>query len=128
MRYQFIQKHQGQFRTPLLLRMLDVSASAFYQWQKRPMSRRARQKELLVAPICELFHASKVRYGSPRIHRDLLAAGIRCSQKRVARLMKEQEIVARKPRRFVGTTDSGHALPLAQNLLNRQYQVEAVSG
>jgi len=128
MRYQFIQEHQGQFRTTILLRMLDVSASAFYGWQKRPVSQRARQKERLVAQISELFHASKARYGSPRIHRDLQAAGIRCGQKRVARLMKEQNLVVRKPRRFVATTDSGHAFPVGQNLLNRQYQVEAVAG
>jgi transposase InsO family protein len=126
MRYQFVQQHQGQFRTTILLRMLDVSASAFYGWQKRPVSQRVQQKELLVARIGELFHASKARYGSPRIHRDLQAAGIRCSQKRVARLMKEQNLVVRKLRRFVATTDSGHALPVGQNLLNREYQVEAV--
>ena len=66
--------------------------------------------------------------GSPRIHRDLQALGIQCSQKRVARLMKEQNLVVRKPRKFMATTDSGHALPIAQNLLNRQYQVEAVAG
>lgn len=128
MRYQFIQGHQGQFRTTILLRVLDVSASAFYQWQKRPVSQRARQKELLAARIGEFFHASKARYGSPRIHQDLKAAGIGCSQKRVARLMKEQNLMVRKPRRFVATTDSGHAFPIGQNLLNRQYQVEAVAG
>jgi putative transposase len=128
MRYQFIQEHQGQFRTTLLLRMLDVSASAFYGWQKRPVSPRARQKELLVARIGELFYASKARYGSPRIHRDLQTLGIRCSRKRVARLMKEHNLTVRKPRRFVTTTDSGHAFPVGQNLLNREYQVESVSG
>jgi transposase InsO family protein len=128
MRYQFIQEHRGQFRMTVLLRVLGVSASAFYQWQKRLVSQRARHKELLVAQICELFEQSKGRYGSPRIYRDLQALGIKCSQKRVARLMKEQNLVMRKPRKFVATTDSGHALPVAQNLLNREYQVEAVAG
>jgi len=128
MRYHFIQEHQGQFRTTILLRMLNVSASAFYGWQKRPVSQRVRQKELLVAQIGELFYASQARYGSPRIHQDLQALGIRCSQKRVARLMKEQTLVVRKPRRFVATTDSGHTFPVAQNLLNRQYRVEVVAG
>ena len=92
------------------------------------MSQRARQKKLLVAQICELFHESKGRYGSPRIHRDLQALGIKCSQKRVAGLVKEQNLVARPPRKFVATTASGHAFPVAQNLLNREYQVEAVAG
>lgn len=128
MRYQFIREHQGQFRLTILLRMLGVCASAFYQWQKRPVSQRAQQKAILAAHICELFHQSKRRYGSPRIHRDLRALGIRCSQKRVARLMREQDLVVRKLRKFVTTTDSDHAFPVAQNLLNRQYQVDAVAG
>jgi transposase InsO family protein len=128
MRYQFIQEHQGQFRMTVLLRVLGVSASAFYQWQKRPESQRARQKKQLATQVCESFHASKKRYGSPRIHRDLQALGIKCSQKRVARLMKQQNLMVRKPRRFVATTDSGHAFPVAHNLLNRQHQVEVVAG
>ena len=105
MRYQFIQKHQGQFRITILLRVLAVSPSAFYQWQNRPESVRARQKKQLKAQVCELFNQSKGRYGSPRIHRDLQALGIKCSQKRVARLMKEQHLWVRKPRRFVATTE-----------------------
>ena len=112
----------------VLLRVLGVCASAFYYWQKRPTSQRAQQKELLVTQIGELFHASQARYGSPRIHQDLQALGIQCSQKRVARLMKEQNLVLRKPRRFVATTDSGHVFPVAPNLLNREYQVESVAG
>ena len=128
MRYQFIQQHQGQFRMTVLLRVLSVSASAFYQWQKRPESQRARQKKQLASQVCEFFHASEGRYGSPRIHRDLQALGIQCSRKRVAQLMKEQDLMVRKPRRFVATTDSRHTLPVAQNLLNREYQIEAVAG
>jgi transposase InsO family protein len=93
----------------MLLRILGVSASAFYRWQKgwkkQPVSQRARQMELLVGQICKLFGESKGRYGSPRIHRDLLALGIRCSQKRVAWLMKEQNLVVRLSRRFVATTE-----------------------
>ena len=128
MRYQFIQEHQGQFRLTILVRMLGVSSSAFYQWQKRPVSQRAQHKQHLMAHICELFEESKGRYGSPRIYRDLQALGIQCHQKRVAQLMREQNLVVRKARRFVATTDSGHAFPVAQNLLNREYQVEAVAG
>lgn len=128
MRYQFIQEHREQFRITVLLRVLGVSASAFYQWHKRPVSQRVQHKQLLVEHICELFKQSKGRYGSPRIHRDLQALGIRCSQKRVARLMQEHNLAVRTTRRFVATTDSGHALPVAPNRLNRQYQVDAVAG
>ena len=128
MRYHFIQKHNGQFQNSAMFRVLGVCASAFYRWQERPVSQREQQKETLVAHIRELFEESDGRYGSPRIHRDLQALGIKCSPKRVARLMKEQRLVAHKPRRFVVTTDSNHAFPVAQNLLNRQFQVEDVAG
>ncbi len=128
MRYQFIQDHQGQFRQCILFRVLGVSSSAFHSWKKRPVSQPKQQKETLVTHIKEVFHASDRRYGSPRIHRDLQGLGIRCSQKRVAQLMKEHRLVAYKPRKFVVTTDSNHAFPLAQNLLNREYQVENVAG
>ena len=81
-----------------------------------------------MAHINELFEESDRRYGSPRIHRDLKGLGIKCSQKRVAQLMKEQRLVAHQPRKFVVTTDSNHAFPVAQNLLNREYQVKNVAG
>jgi hypothetical protein len=64
MRYQFIQQHRGQFRISVLLRVMGVSASAFYQWQKRPVSQRAVQKQQLMAQISELFEQSHGRYGS----------------------------------------------------------------
>jgi len=128
MRYEFIQEHQRQFQMIILLRVVGVSGSAFYQWQKRPRSQRAQHKKELGTHIRALFQQNKGRYGSPRIHRDLQALGIKCSQKRVARLMREQNLVVRPRRKFVATTDSGHAFPIAQNLLNREYQVEAVAG
>jgi putative transposase len=128
MRYHFIQKHRGQFRNSIMFRVLGVRASAFYKWQKRPVSQRQQQKADLAAHINELFHNSDGRYGSPRIHRDLKAEGIKCSPKRVAQIMREQHLVAHQPRKFVVTTDSNHAFPVAQNLLNRQFQVEDLAG
>lgn len=127
MRYHFIQEHQGQFQNNAMFRLLGVCASAFYRWQKRPVSQRQQQNQQLAAHICELFEESDERYGSHRIHRDLQALGIKCSPKRGARLMKEQRLVARKPPKFVVTTDSNHAFPVAQNVLNRKFQVEAVA-
>ena len=111
-----------------MFRVLGVRASAFYRWKKRPVSQRQQQRETLAIHIKELFHDSEGRYGSPRIYRDLKAVGLKCSPKRVAQIMREQRLVAHKPRKFVVTTDSNHAFPVAQNLLNREYQVENVDG
>jgi transposase InsO family protein len=128
MRYQFIQNHQGQFRQRILFRVLGVSSSAFHSWKKRGVSVRAQHKADLVAHIGEIFQDSEGRYGSPRVHLELQAAGVHCSKNRVAHLMKEQHLVARKPRKFIVTTDSNHTFPVAQNRLNREYQVEAIAG
>lgn len=128
MRYQFIQNHQGQFRQCILFRVLGVSSSAFHNWKKRGVSPRVQQKAELVAHISQIFKDSQGRYGSPRVHLELQATGVRCSQNRVAHFMKEHYLVARKPRRFVTTTDSNHAFPVAQNRLNREYQVESIAG
>ncbi len=67
--------------------------------------------------------ASKRRYGSPRVHGELLASGERCGRKRVARLMRVDGLRAKKNRRFRVTTDSSHSYILAPNLLSRQFDV-----
>ena len=133
MRYHFIQEHQDQFQNSVMFRVLGVRASAFYTWKKRPVGQRQQQRETLATHIKELFQDSEGRYGSasrlsgsPRIHRDLQALGIKCSPKRVAQIMNAQRFVAHKPRKFVVTTDSNHAFPVARNVLNREYQVEKV--
>jgi len=76
MRYLFIQQHQDQFQMTVLLRVAGVSASAFYQWQKRPMSQPAQHKKELATHISALFQENKGRYGSPRIHRELQASRV----------------------------------------------------
>jgi transposase InsO family protein len=72
------------------------------------------------------FDASNQRYGSPRIHRDLREEhDEHVSRKRVIRLMQEEGVKARQRKRFVCTTDSDHDLPVAANLLNREFTAEA---
>ena len=111
-----------------MCRVLNVSSSGYYSWRVRPLSYHEQQDQQLGEEIRQIFQESQGRYGSPRIHQELQAQGIRCSEKRVARLMREQQLAAHKPRRFMATTDSAHAFPVADNLLNREYQVEVVSG
>ena len=110
-----------------MCRVLQVSPSAYYAWSQRPVSAHQQRDEFLGLLIHQIHEESCGRYGSPRIYHELRAQGIRCSQKRVARLMHEHHLVARKRRRFVSTTDSRHAHPVAQNVLNREYQVEVVA-
>jgi len=111
-----------------MCRVLGVSRSGYYVWLNRPTNQHAQEDATLSEQIRILYQESGARYGSPRIHRELQAKGIFCGKKRVARLMREQQLRASKPRRLVATTDSSHAFPIAANVLDRQYQVEAVAG
>jgi transposase InsO family protein len=109
-----------------ICRVLGVSTSGYYAWCRRPESAHARRDRQLKVLVRASFSASKQRYGSPRIHRDLRDDHTeRVSRKRVIRLMQEEGLQARRPKRFVCTTDSDHVLPVAANLLNREFTADA---
>ena len=110
-----------------MCQVLGVSPSAFYAWCQRPVSAHQQRDEELSLLIHQIYKESCGRYGSPRVYHELRGQGVRCSEKRVARLMHEHHLVARKRRHFVSTTNSRHAHPVADNVLNRQYQVEVVA-
>jgi putative transposase len=103
---------------------MQVSRSGYLEWQKRTPSRRATEEQELLVSVRQEYNASKGRYGSPRLHKELREKGIRCSRNRLVRLMQKYHITARPLRRFVVTTDSDHDLPVADNLLNRQFTAE----
>jgi len=104
---------------------MQVCRGGFYAWRKRPRSARQLQDEALTEQIKTVYHDSKQTYGSPRICAELKEAGIPCSQKRIARLMRLQMISALRPKRFAVTTDSDHRMPVAENLLDRTFEAEA---
>ena len=94
-----------------MCQILGVSASGYYAWCRRPESPRAQRDRQLKVLVHGSFAASKQRYGSPRIHRDLREEhDERVSRKRVIRLMQEEGLKARLSKRFVCTTDSDHTL------------------
>jgi putative transposase len=104
---------------------LGVSASGYYAWSRRPESAHAQRDRQLRVLVRTSFDASKQRYGSPRIHEDLLEQKIRVSRKRVIRLMQEEGLKARARKRFKCTTMSDHEQPVAANLLDRQFTAAA---
>jgi transposase InsO family protein len=125
-RFQFIAAEKAHHALGLLCRCLRVTRSGFYAWQGRPASARRQRDGRLKVLIRASFAASNQSYGSPRIHRDLHEDhDERVSRKRVIRLMQEEGLKARVPKRFVCTTNSDHNLPVAPNLLNRQFTAEA---
>jgi len=121
----FIEEHRQEFDITLMCRLLAVSRSGYYAWRKRQPSAREMADTQLLAAIKKIFAASGQTYGSPRIHIELRAAGIRCSRKRVERLMRENGLkVVQKRKNRVITTDSDHEFPVAPNLLDRDFTAE----
>ncbi len=105
-----------------MCRVLGVSPSAFYDWQQSPQCEHDRKDEVLKGKISEIFRERKGRYGSPRITEELATQALGVSRKRVARIMQETGLRASGKRKFKHTTDSNHALPVAPNLLEQQFQ------
>lgn len=124
MRYAFIAAHVAQFPMRLMCRALEVSRSGFYAWRGRPASKRSTQNRLLLERIKAVHRKSRKTYGSPRVHVQLVAEGERCGRGRVERLMRANGIRAKQKRKFVATTDSKHDLPVAENILDREFRVE----
>ena len=102
-----------------------MTRSGFYAWCQRPESPRAREDRRLKVLVRASFAASKQRYGSPRVHEDLIEQDEHVSRKRIIRFMQEDGLVARARKRFKGTTMSDHDQPVAANVLDRQFTAEA---
>jgi transposase InsO family protein len=124
-KFAFISEEKVAFPIAVLCRLLAVSASGYYASCGRPKSSRARRDEELSERVAAAHLASKRRYGSPRVHAELKAAGERVGRKRVARLMREKKLAARARRRFRATTDSNHTFPIAPNVLERDFTASA---
>jgi putative transposase len=120
-KFAFISEEKVAFPVAVLCRLLSVSPSGFYAKQGRPKSSHALRDEVLSAHVAAAHFASNRRYGSPRVHADLEASGHRVGRKRVARLMREKSLVARRRRRFCTTTNSKHGFPIAPNVLARDF-------
>ena len=125
MRFRFIAAEKAQHSLRLLCRCLRVTRSGFYAWRGRPESAHTQRDRQLKVLVGASFAGSKQRYGSPRIHRDLIELKERVSRKRVIRLMQEDGLQARRRKRFKLTTMSDHDQPVAANLLDRQFTADA---
>jgi len=123
MKYVFVRNHRGAFPVDLMCQTLEVGSSGFYAWLNRPESPRNRENQQLLMEIKAVHKRSRTTYGSPRIHAQLNESGHACSRYRVARLMRQHGIVSKHKRKFKVTTNSVHSYPIAENLLQRRFNV-----
>jgi len=130
MRYAFIAKNR-HWSLAVVCALLNVSPSGYHQYRKRYSQ--ARQPHLsrcgnlsnaaLLVHIKAIHTEVKQEYGWPRMHKELQDRSIRVGKERVRKLMQLHGIQARHKRKWITTTDSKHHLPVAPNLLNREFKV-----
>ena len=128
MSFRFIEDHRVSYPVRLMCAVLDVSAAGYYAWRERPLSTRATGNAALLTTIRQIHQDSGGRYGSPRVHAALRQQGRGVSRGRIERLMHRHGIRAiMAPPRRVRTTDSRHGLPIAPNLIQRDFVAAAAN-
>jgi len=107
----------------VLTRVLQVSASGFYDWVGRPLSRHAREEARLDIEIKAAHKRTRQTYGPQRLQHDLAEHGIEVGICRIRRIRKKLGLGCKQKRRFKVTTHSKHNLPVAENLLQQDFTV-----
>ena len=126
MKYAWIDGQRKRYPLDEMCRVLEVSESGYRAWKRggKPVRKRLTDAQMLA--LIRAIHAEyKGSYGSPRMVTEIRLRGFPASKERVERLMKENRIQAKHKRRFKVTTDSKHNLPVAPNLLARNFTPEA---
>lgn len=123
MRYQFIDAEKKAFPIALLCEVMNVSRSGFYSWSSRGKSDREKERDRLIPKVKEIHKDARGAYGARRISEELSAKGESCGRTKAATLMQLANVVAKQKKKFKATTDSKHQLPVAPNVLDRNFVV-----
>lgn len=124
MKYGFMQCHSDQFSVAGMCRVLRVSRSGYYVWRDRRPSARQAEDLALAAHVRRVHLASREAYGARKVWKELIAEGIACGRHRIARIRRENDIEARRRRRFKVTHYARRHKSTAPDRLRRQFQVE----
>jgi putative transposase len=122
--FRLIEAEKARHSVPLLCRLLGVSRSGYYAWRSRPPSERARLDAVLSEKIEMIHRNSRATYGAPRVHAELRAIGIRCSRKRVARLMRRAKLRGCLRGKKMRTTHRVALQQAAPDLVGRNFASE----
>lgn len=123
MKYAWIWEHAIEFPVALMCRVLGVSRSGYYGWLARRPSQRDKKCAQIAAAATQSHEDSNRIYGYRKVHEELVEGmGIECCKETVRKVMKKLGIRSKVARKFVSTTDSRHNRPVAENLLERDFE------
>ena len=120
-----MKEHSSEFSVERMARLFKVSRSGYYNWQGRAESKRMQERRLFDIEVKAAFESGRGYYGRDRVLLELGLRGRKASRKRVGASMDRQKLRFKPKRRFRVTTNSKHTLPVAQNLLNRNFSASA---
>lgn len=123
-RYYYIEANRGKYPIAKMVRWAKVSKSGYYVWRSRKPSLRDKANNELLDTIKKIHEKSNETYGSTRIVREIRKKGINANHKRIERIMKENGIKGKARRKYKATTYSDHDMPVAENILNRNFMAE----
>jgi putative transposase len=124
-RYAWIKEHTKRFPVRRMCRALKVSVGGYYDWcVRKPSVMRQRRDAIAQAAARSYFDSSRI-YGYRKVHRDMIEADVKCCPETLRRIMRSLGLLSRVKRKFVATTDSNHTLPVAQNILDRDFRADA---
>jgi transposase InsO family protein len=118
-----IKEMRLQYSVPLMSRVLDVSASGYYAWLERPLSKRAQEDVRLEVEIKAAHKRTRKTCGAERLQQDLAENGVQIGVCRIKRIRKKLGIRCKQTKKFKTTTDSKHTLPVAENVLDQKFEV-----
>jgi putative transposase len=126
-KYAWIRQQSDQFSIHSMCRFMGVSRSAYYGWLQRKPTSRDQIDSQLIPVIQSLFTKSRATYGTRRIRQSLEKQHLSVGRRRLGRLMRSAGLVCKTKRKFKVTTNSKHNLPVADNLLDRNFTVQQVN-
>ena len=120
-----MRKLRLKYPLPQICRVLKVSASGYYAWVDRPLSKWAREEARLEIEVKAAHRRTREVYGAEKLQHDLAAHGIKAGVCRIKRIKRKLSLRCKQKRKFKATTNSNHKLPVAENILGQQFKVIA---
>jgi putative transposase len=117
-------KMRLRYSIPLMSRLMGISASGYYAWRDRPLSRRKQEEKRLEVEIKAAHNRTRQSYGAERLQHELMKHGIVVGICRIKRIRKKLGLICKQKRKYKATTNSVHNLPVAENILKQQFKAE----
>ena len=118
--------HAMEYSIRMMCRVLNVSTGGYYAWKKREPSVQQQRREQFMDAVETSYEDSKGAYGYRKIHEDIVEGfDVPCCLETVRRIMKDKGLRSTRGRKFVVTTDSNHTMPVAENILERNFESDA---